>query len=130
MQQSVFYQALRFIIVEVLWSAVYYPVWWYTTGLKIAVKKFGENIAYSSYSLGLGIQFRNMFRPMYADYSIAGRIISFFMRLVMLIYRLIEMLFYFIFYAIFLLFWVVMPIVIFICLLNQIYIINLLTLLK
>lgn len=125
MNQNVLFQSIRYIAVDIFGSLVYYPAWWYSAGLKLAAQKFGQNLVFRSRALGLGIQVRNLFRPMYADYSIAGRLISFFMRIILLVFRLLEMVVFLIWYAIVLLLWVVLPVFIIINLLHQFYIIDL-----
>ncbi|HLA25552.1 MAG TPA: hypothetical protein VJ028_00110 [Patescibacteria group bacterium] len=122
---SVLLQSIRYIAIDIFGSFVYYPLWWYSVGLKLAAFKFGENLVFRSHALGLGIQISNLFRPMYADYTIVGRLISFFMRIVLLIFRVLEMLVFSIWYAIVLLLWVISPIAIIVSLLHQFYIIDL-----
>ncbi|OQB44370.1 MAG: hypothetical protein BWY03_00214 [Parcubacteria group bacterium ADurb.Bin159] len=67
----------------------YFPFWWYTQGLKKKIINFIGNIKRSVYNLALKIMFKYLFRPMFGETSKAGRIISFFMRLLILIYKLI-----------------------------------------
>ena len=125
MERSVFIQSIRYIAIDIFGSFIYYPLWWYSVGLKLPAQKFGQNLVFRSHALGLGIQISNLFRPMYADYTFAGRLISFFMRIVLLAYRVSEMLVFSIWYAIALLLWVVMPIAIAVNLLHQFFIIDL-----
>ena len=54
--------------------------------------------------------FKHIFKPMYGQYDRAGRIISFFMRLVLLIAKLIVFLFLVILYIALILFWLILPI--------------------
>ena len=125
MEKSVFIQSIHYIAIDIFGSLIYYPLWWYSVGLKLAAQKFGQNLVFRSHALGLGIQISNLFRPMYADYTIAGRLISFFMRIVLLVFRILEMLVFLIWYAIALLLWVISPIAIIVNLLHQFYIIDL-----
>jgi len=125
MEKSVFIQSLRYIAIDIFGSLIYYPIWWYSVGVKLAAQKFWQNLVFRSRALGLGIQISNLFRPMYADYTITGRLISFFMRMVLLVFRILEMLFFLIWYALALLLWMILPIVIIINLLHQFYIIDL-----
>lgn len=66
----------------------YFPVWWYSLGLKKKIVNFGANIKKTAHNLSLKIMFTYLFKPMFGDVSRSGRIISFFMRLVLLIYKL------------------------------------------
>ena len=124
MNNNVFIQSIRYIAFDVFGSFVYYPIWWYSVGLKMAALKFGQNLVFRSRALGLGVQVVNLFRPMYADYTISGRLISFAMRILLLVFRFLEMAVFFIWHSIVLLLWVIIPIVIVINILNQIYIFN------
>lgn len=121
---SVFFQSIRYIALDVFGSVLQYPVWWYSAGLKLAVQKFGQNLVFRSHALGLGIQLRNLFRPMYADYTISGRLISFAMRIVLLVFRVLEMIIFSAWYAVVLLFWVLLPIFIIANILHQLHIID------
>jgi len=67
----------------------YFPFWWYSDGLTGRIKILWERIKNLSHRLALKIMFTNLFRPMFGEYSRAGRIISFFMRCILLIWRLI-----------------------------------------
>lgn len=87
MKNSVTYNTLHFILVKIIWDIVYFPIWWYTKGFCNALRWFGHNIKSVEENLSLIIWLKHMFVPMYGQYSIAGRIISFFMRIVVLSYR-------------------------------------------
>ena len=73
------------------------PIFWYTQGLVDAGKwcvrfwKDGWN------RFGLGVWVKNIFVPMYGQQDITGRLISFFMRLVEIIYRFVVMIIWTIF---------------------------------
>ncbi|NMC51360.1 hypothetical protein GYA54_01360 [Candidatus Kuenenbacteria bacterium] len=81
----------KFIFVDVILDFFYWPIWWYTTGLKKAIIFCGRQIGDAWRVLALGIWLRNLFTPMYGDRSILGRLISFGVRIVILIWRLIWM---------------------------------------
>jgi hypothetical protein len=70
----------------------YWPVWWYSRGLLAAAKFCGKEITDQQERLGLSIWVKNIFTPMYGQYDIEGRIISFFVRLVQIIIRSILLL--------------------------------------
>ncbi|MCF7907188.1 hypothetical protein K9K85_02830 [Patescibacteria group bacterium] len=73
---------------ETLLSIFYFPIWWYTKGLKKRFLFFKERIKALSNALALKIMFTNYFKPMFGDYSRQGRMISFFMRTVLLLWRI------------------------------------------
>ncbi len=67
---------LKFIAVNVVGDVLYFPVWWYSRGLRVVVIGTGRRIAGLARALALGILLKNLFRPMYGDYSKSGRAIS------------------------------------------------------
>lgn len=62
-----------------------FPIWWYSEGLQLASRRAGERYRYVMRSTGIAIFMRNMMQPLYGDYTRAGRIISFFLRIVLLV---------------------------------------------
>lgn len=125
MENNLFVQSLRYIFRDVAGDILLYPVWWYTVGLKLAFSRFSESTTSRSRALALGIQFANLFRPMYADYSIQGRLISFVMRVLVLVFRLVEMSVFVVGYLFILLLWVTAPVVVVANLLHQLFLIDL-----
>ena len=75
------------LLFETLLDIFYFPLWWYSGGLKhaflwcIDVLKSGNN------TLAPGLWLKNIAVPMYGQYDWQGRLISFFMRLVQVIFR-------------------------------------------
>jgi hypothetical protein len=61
-------------------------------------------------ALALLVWIRNIFRPMYAQYDFAGILISFFIRLVQIIFRSFILLFWLIFSLAVVAFWVLLPV--------------------
>lgn len=68
---------------------VYFPVWWYSTGLGEAASFALRALRGYSRTLGLSVWVQNLFVPMYGQNDWQSRIISFFMRLVQIIGRVI-----------------------------------------
>jgi hypothetical protein len=69
----------------IAFSPLTFPVWWYTEGLAMAWGHTKARFAYVLRSTGLLIFLRNMGQPLYGDYTRSGRIISFFLRVVLLV---------------------------------------------
>lgn len=65
-----------------------FPVWWYSEGLQLAWRHAQSRWGVVLRSTGLIIFLRNMTQPLYGDYTRSGRIISFFLRVVLLIFIL------------------------------------------
>lgn len=80
-----------FLLKSVLWdfagNIIYFPIWWYTKGLKKAGLFLISFVGSMEMRLAVRVWVVNLFKPMYAATDIAGRIISFFMRLFMIIVR-------------------------------------------
>ncbi|MCD6097135.1 hypothetical protein J7J60_02290 [bacterium] len=70
-----------------LGNVFYFPFWWYTRGLKSQLVFFSQRLKKIAYALALKIMLKSLFKPMFGQFSISGRIISFFMRVVILVWR-------------------------------------------
>jgi hypothetical protein len=82
---------LQRMVLEFLLDIVYFPMWWYTGGAKHAflfcVGLFKEANSF----LAPGLWLKNIFVPMFGQYDWQGRIMSFFMRVVNVIFRAIAL---------------------------------------
>jgi len=65
----------------------YFPVWWYSRGLKNRVIDVTQGIRGLARSLALKIMFTHLFSPMFGETSFSGRVISFVMRCLILVWR-------------------------------------------
>lgn len=89
MSDSITKTSIQFFWKDILGDLVAFPVWWYTRGtLRIAQLIMRQASQYAQ-TLSLKIWVKNLFVPMYSQYDIAGRLISFVLRVVILIYRMI-----------------------------------------
>jgi hypothetical protein len=77
----------RYVVEDGLKQLILLPIWWYTNGLKLVFKSTINSMKYASELFGLGIWVKNLFVPMYGETSLAGRTISFGVRLVMIFIR-------------------------------------------
>lgn len=89
MASNAAWAATKYILVEVVLDILYFPVWWYTAGFIKLLRMCGERLVDTARNLSLGIWLRNMFTPMFGQYDWQGRMISFMMRVFMLIFKLI-----------------------------------------
>ncbi len=82
------------IIFQTLGNIIYFPFWWYSVGFVETLKK--EWIFFSNQEkiLGFRVWLTNIFVPMYGQYDAAGRVISFFIRLIQIIVRGLALLFW------------------------------------
>ena len=101
---------VKSLFIDTLLSIFYFPVWWYGPGLKKRFLALKEQIKKLSKALALKIMFANYFKPMFGEYSRQGRMISFFMRTILLFWRLILFLVSFIGLLLWLLIWTILPV--------------------
>ncbi|HBU27875.1 TPA: hypothetical protein DEB00_02040 [Candidatus Uhrbacteria bacterium] len=87
MAQPLVVQAAKLFLVDLVGGVLGFPVWWYSRGA-VRWSHFMWDW-YASYraTLAVDVWVKNLFVPMYGSYDIAGRLISFFMRLVMIFLR-------------------------------------------
>lgn len=83
----------RLVILDVAGSALWFPVWWYTTGLRQTVESARQRLHYRVQSYGLRIWVQNFFVPMYGQYDLTGRLVSIGMRSAVLIARSLALVF-------------------------------------
>lgn len=107
--QNVAWTATKYILVEVVLDILYLPVWWYTKGLLQIARFCVGSIERRGANLSLGIWLKNMFTPMFGQYDWQGRMISFMMRTVMLVYKLIMFAIWIVIVAILFVAWIGTP---------------------
>ncbi len=102
----------KLIFVDLILEIVYFPLWWYSSGLYEIISFCLRQIKKQWENMSLEIHFKFLFKPMYAQRDFAGRAISFFARLIQLILKLIVFLiFSLIILGIFIL-WITLPIIV------------------
>lgn len=77
----------KFLMIDLLGSIAWFPVWWYTVGLKRQAIRAVKSLQYRYQAYGFKIWIKNFFVPMYGQYDFGGRAISILMRFVVLIGR-------------------------------------------
>ncbi|MBU4369246.1 hypothetical protein KKG58_00605 [Patescibacteria group bacterium] len=96
---------------DTLTNVLYFPVWWYTIGAKKRFLGLINGVSSLFRNLALKLMFTHLFKPMFGERSISGRIISFFMRLIILIWRsflfLLGTISFFVLFAL----WMILPII-------------------
>lgn len=103
-------QVTKVLIWELLREIIYFPVWWYTQGLKRYIIYIYNSIKKLNRNLSLTLMLKNMGKPMFGQFDRAGRVVSFFMRFVLLISRLVVFILFLIFYLLLLIFWLITPV--------------------
>jgi len=112
MPNNIAYTSVRYIIIDLIGDILYWPLWWYSKGLaKVGLVCLRE-IKNQAEVLGIAIWVKNLFTPMFGQYDLEGRIISFFARLIQIIVRSILLLFWVILVLILFLAWILLPILV------------------
>ncbi len=75
------------IFTEIFWELVYFPLWWYSTGVVLVSRFLFDFVASQEKALGFLIWLKNIYRPMYGQNDWAGILISFLVRLFQVIVR-------------------------------------------
>ncbi len=111
--------SIAFLLQELLFDIVRFPFWWYTRGLMKVVRAWIREVRIALERLSVRIWLQNMFTPMYGDYTKSGRIISFFLRIFVLIWRLIGLILWSAFFGILVVLWVALPVLIVYAIIRQ-----------
>jgi len=74
--------ALNFPSNNLIQDILYFPIWWYSQGLKNFLKWIYKQLKSVNYILGFKILVLNLFKPFYGDCSISGRLISLPLRMI------------------------------------------------
>lgn len=81
----------KFLFPKIVWhifsDILYFPIWWYSFGLYAAWMRYIASVQSMNRSLGFTIWLKNIFTPMFQQRDISGRIISFFMRSLQIVFR-------------------------------------------
>jgi len=78
---------LQRLFIEGALDIIYFPVWWYTGGVKHAGQWCYNLFLAGNERLAPGLWFLNLTVPMFGQRDITGRLISFFMRFVNVVGR-------------------------------------------
>lgn len=78
-------QVTGFIVKDIFWSVLYFPIWWYTRGLLRILNLIKREIFGVARMLHIPTLFKYLLKPMYGYTDIISRIISFYVRIVQFI---------------------------------------------
>lgn len=76
------WETIKFLAVDLVASIIYFPVWWYTAGMMKVARLVSREVKSLMQTFNLKVLFQSLFIPMFGQYDLAGRIISFFVRIV------------------------------------------------
>jgi hypothetical protein len=111
MTDNLFFSSLKFVFKDLIWDIIYFPIWWYSLGLKKVVLFCFKEIVETSHRLAIGILFSHLLKPMYGQYDLAGRIISFVFRILQFLWHLLFVFIWIILIFAVLIFWIALPII-------------------
>lgn len=112
MSQNIAYTSIKFLVIDLIGDFLFWPIWWYTKGLVKTGLFCIKEIKDQQERLGLSIWIKNIFTPMFGQYDMEGRIISFFARLIQIMARTIILGIWSIFMLILFLLWITLPVII------------------
>ncbi len=69
-----------------------FPIWWYSVGLSLAFDSAKQRYWFWIKKGGIVIFARHLSEPLFGDYSRTGVVVSFFIRIFLIIYKLIVLL--------------------------------------
>ena len=72
---------MSFVLKEVVFNVLYFPVWWYTKGTARLFNYIIEEITDFAKSLNIGVLFKYLLKPMYGYSDFWSRVISFIVRM-------------------------------------------------
>ena len=84
---NIVFSSIKYVAIDLIGDILYFPVWWYTKGLKGAALTYQRRIKSGERYFALRVWLLNLFKPMYGQEDWQGRLISFFMRTIVLIFR-------------------------------------------
>lgn len=108
------------IIISLVLEVIYFPIWWYSIGFLRCLKNVYKFLRAREQSLAFSVWAKNIFVPMYGQSDWAGRFISFFVRLVQVIFRGIGLIFWIIISLLAVVFWLTIPLLLTLALFFQI----------
>lgn len=97
------------ILAEIGRDLLFFPLWWYSTGLVNFAKSILNFLSGVQKSLALFVWVKNIFTPMFGQSDWQGKIISFFIRFFQIIFRSIVMLVFVCISILVFVFWIIFP---------------------
>ncbi len=104
---------LQRISIEFFWHLIYFPIWWYSVGLKKSFAFALDWFKMGNTYLAPGLWLKNIFVPMYGQRDFQGRLTSFFIRFVNVIIRGLGLLFWLVLSILVFMVWPALPVVFF-----------------
>lgn len=78
---------IEHLILDTLKALLWWPIWWYSTGLLAVWRWYGASLSYYAQSVAVGVWIKNLFVPMFGQTDWQSRIMSFMVRVGNIIVR-------------------------------------------
>ncbi|HSR88895.1 MAG TPA: hypothetical protein VLK22_00655 [Candidatus Udaeobacter sp.] len=103
---------LQRLLIETVLDVIYFPIWWYTKGAAHALRWCFNLLKTGNENLAPGLWLANLFVPMFGQFDIQGRIVSFFMRLVQILARTVALAVWLTLCLVLFLVWLALPVLV------------------
>ena len=107
---GLFLATLKSVLFGTIADFLYTPIWWYTSGLWKQVRGVWGSFVLRQEALAVDVWLKNLFVPMYGQYDITGRVISFFVRLVQIVGRMVILLCWAVVLIAWIIVWIAIPV--------------------
>jgi len=101
---------LQRMALELVFDILYFPLWWYTGGVKHALLFCFGLLQDGNMVLAPGLWLKNMFVPMFGQNDFQGRLMSIFMRFVNFVGRSIGLFIWFFVVICLFILWLIFPV--------------------
>lgn len=109
------------IFLDWLLEILYFPIWWYSVGLAMILAYAGRFLVHREQEVAYFVWLRNIFTPMYGQYDIVGRLVSFVVRLFQVTVRGLLLLVFCFMAAGLVIFWLTLPVITILAISKNIY---------
>lgn len=103
---------IKDLFLDVILEVLYFPLWWYSRGLKKAAIFCWKRIKGGSRALALLILLKNIFKPMYGQRGWDVYVLSLSVRFLQLLYRFFLMILWTLFWICVLFTWLALPVLV------------------
>ena len=100
---------IKYLATDIILDIITFPAWWYSQGLITAAKRFVRHLKTGLQFTGLKVWILSIFKPMFNDTSLQGRLVSVVMRFIFLILKTIIFSVWLIISTIIFLLWLALP---------------------
>jgi len=102
-------QVIKDLFLDAFYEVIFFPVWWYSAGLKKALVFCWQQVVNGWQATALPILLAAFFKPMYAEKGFAAYLLSFMVRIWQISWRLVFMIIWLALWLLILILWLVLP---------------------